>query len=188
MKKQSTIHHKHPTKRIKAKRLSPMISFIAVLVIALVAAGAAYASKSASGFVQTATISGNYEIAASRLALQNSQNDDIKSFAQQMIDDHTAVGDQLKTAVADSNANLTQPTSSLDGKHRHKLDKLGKLTGADFDKEYVSQQVSEHNDAVSLFKDYARHGDNDTLKTFAAQTLPKLEEHQQHIKDIKSDM
>jgi putative membrane protein len=57
------------------------------------------------------------------------------------------------------------------------LDKLNSLNGDDFRKQYFSDQVSAHKDAVSLFKRYGNGGDNLKLKNWATTTLPALQHH-----------
>jgi putative membrane protein len=159
--------------------------FFVCLIVALLTTTAA-ASKSTGHFIQDATIGNQFEISSSRIALQNSRNDDVKQFAQQMVDDHTQIGNNLKSVISNSNVALTEPTNSLDAKHRALLTKLRKASGTDFDQKYMNAQLDAHEDAVALFKDYAKDGDNDALRSFASQTLPTLEEHQQHIKQLRA--
>ena len=82
------------------------------------------------------------EIEMARLAQSKSQNDQVKSFAQQMIDDHTkALSEVQQLAQA---RGVTLP-SGLDRAHRAKADKLAKLSGDAFDKAYMAQAgVSDH--------------------------------------------
>ena len=55
--------------------------------------------------------------------------------------------------------------------------KLKDLRGADFDKQYHSDQVSGHKDAVSLFQRYGKSGADAGLKDWASTTAPALEHH-----------
>src|SRR4030095_10311604 len=92
------------------------------------------------------------------------------------VTDHTKTTNELKSAIKGDKVEL--PTA-LDSSHQSKLDKLKGLSGADFNKEYRSQQVSAHKDAVSLFGRYANGGDNAKLKAWATKTLPALRHHLQ---------
>jgi putative membrane protein len=67
----------------------------------------------------------------------------------------------------------------MDSSHQGKLDKLKALTGADFDKQYVSDQQGAHKDAVDLFERYAKGGENADLKAWAGKTVPALKHHQE---------
>jgi putative membrane protein len=67
----------------------------------------------------------------------------------------------------------------MDDAHQGKLDKLKGLNGADFDKQYVTDQQSAHKDAVNLFERYAKSGDHADLKAWAGKTLPALRHHKE---------
>jgi putative membrane protein len=69
--------------------------------------------------------------------------------------------------------------AAMDSAHQSKLDKLKGLSGADFDKQYGSDQQSAHKDAVGLFERYAKGGDNAALKAWASKTLAALKHHQE---------
>ena len=94
-----------------------------------------------------------------------------------MITDHQKTSNELKAMVQDI------PTA-LDSSHQKMLDKLVGLNGADFTKQYQSDQVSAHKDAVSLFQRYAKGGDNAALKDWAGKMLPDLEQHLQMAQDL----
>src|SRR5262245_14736281 len=122
----------------------------------------------ASEFVKQAAAGGEYEIRSSKLALKQSKSEDIKRIAQRLIDDHTKAGKELKTTVKYGGVKAKIP-EKLDQKHQAMMSDLKKTKGtaADFDKLYLDQQLSAHQDAIALFSGYAEGGDNDKLKSFA---------------------
>jgi putative membrane protein len=124
-------------------------------------------------FVKEVAISDMFEIESSKLA-QSKGNAANKTFAAQMVTDHSKTTSELKAAA--TKAKLELP-SAMDSSHQSKLDKLKGLSGADFDKQYVSDQQSAHKDAVNLFERYAKGGDNAELKAWAAKTVPDLKHH-----------
>jgi putative membrane protein len=131
-------------------------------------------SPTTHDFVQEAATSDMFEIESSKLAEQQA-DDATKAFAKKMIADHTKTSEELKAAVA-SDPNTPLPTA-LDGSHQSKLDKLKGLTGDGFTKQYRDMQVTAHENAVSLFERYAKGGDSEKLKSWAAKTLPDLQRH-----------
>lgn len=133
-------------------------------------------------FVTQAANSDMLEIKSSQLVTTKGDSKD-KSFAEHMIKDHTETSDKLKALVDSGKVKVTLPTT-LDKTHQAKLDKLQGLTGNDFSKQYEDMQVSAHKDAVSLFERYAKGGDNADLKTFAGETLPKLQQHLKMAEDL----
>ena len=86
------------------------------------------------------------EVELGKMAAERSTNAEVKKFGQMMVDDHTAAGDKLK-AVA-SQHNIPVPTA-LDETHRDLRDKLAKLQGADFDREYMNAMVDGHEAVAS---------------------------------------
>lgn len=139
-------------------------------------------TPSTQDFVTEAAQSDMFEIQSSQLA-QEKKDPKAGTFAQKMISDHTGTTEAIKAMVQSGKVKATLPTA-LDSSHQSKLDKLKGLNGADFAKQFQSDQVSGHKDAVSLYKRYADGGDNPDLKAFAQKTLPTLEQHQNMAQDL----
>jgi putative membrane protein len=125
-------------------------------------------------FVKEAALSDMTEIAASKLG-QERGNAEEKTFAGEMITDHTKTSTELK-AMVPADAKAAVPTA-LDSASQGKLDKLKDAKPADFSSDFDSMQVSAHKDAVSLFERYAKSGDDPKLKDWAGKTLPTLQHH-----------
>jgi putative membrane protein len=130
-------------------------------------------------FTTKAAASGDFEIQSSQLALNKSQNADIKAFAQMMVDDHTKAAQELAAAAA-AQGGVTLP-SAPDAAAATKLQQLQAASDADFDKLYVQMQTEGHVDAVALFSGYAQNGPAGALKDFASKTLPTLQHHYEHV-------
>ena len=81
-------------------------------------------------FVKEVAVSDMFEIELSKLAEQKG-NAQEKSFAQQMVTDHTKTSGELKALVGDGKAQATLPTA-LDSSHQGKLDKLKERNGQGF--------------------------------------------------------
>lgn len=131
-------------------------------------------------FADKAAVANLFEIETSKLAVKTSKNKDVLAFANKMITDHTKAGTAFKAAVGKASG-VTPPAEKLDEAHQSKLDDLKGKTGEDFDKAYIDAQQDAHDEAVSLFDSYANNGDDAALKTFAAETLPTLKAHEEHI-------
>ena len=126
-------------------------------------------------FVKEVAISDMFEIESSKLAEQKGNTQE-KSFAQQMVTDHTKTSSELKQMVSGGKVKAELP-STLDSSQQSKLDKLKDASGKDFSSDFDSDQVSAHKDAVSLFERYAKSGDNADLWDWAGKTLPTLQHH-----------
>jgi putative membrane protein len=155
-----------------------IFSLFAVLAISVFVLNGfvAEAMKQDSFYIRAAQ-SDMLEIMSSNLALQKSQNEEVRRFAQMMIDDHTRTSNELKTLAASKN--VTLPTT-MSNKQQSAMDKLNRAAaGADFDREYMKMQVKAHEDAVKLFQRQANEDEADEAdaKAFAAKTLPALQTH-----------
>ncbi len=124
------------------------------------------------------------EIEAAKLAQQKSSNEEVKNFAQKMIDDHTKASDQLQQLAQAKN--VTLPTD-LDSKHKSEIKKLSALSGDKFDKRYMSQGgVSDHRQAHALLSRIEKSAKDSDLKTLASSLTPTVDEHWQMAKQIRS--
>jgi putative membrane protein len=141
-------------------------------------------SPSTADFIKEAAISDMFEIQSSQLALQQGDAS-TKAFATQMIADHKKTTSELESIVQNDPGEGSLPTQ-LDSTHQQMLDKLKGLHGQDFTRQYDSDQVSGHQDAVSLFQRYGKGGDVQALKIWASKTLPTLEHHLQMAQALKA--
>lgn len=140
-------------------------------------ASAATTAKKANAdqqFVHKAAMGGMAEVELGNLAQQKAASDQVKQFASRMVEDHGKANDELKQIASSKSIDL--PTA-LDKKHRGDVDKLAKLSGAQFDRAYMSHMVDDHKKDVSDFKKEASSGKDSDVKAFASKTLPTLEEH-----------
>ena len=127
-------------------------------------------------FIEDAARGGMAEVQLGQLAAQKAQSSEVKQFGQKMVDDHGKANDQLKSIA--SSKNVTLPTD-LDRAHKRDYDRLSKLSGAEFDREYMKHMVSDHKKDVSDFRKEAKSAKDTEVKNFASTTLPTLEQHLQ---------
>jgi putative membrane protein len=131
-------------------------------------------SSSDSTFATKAAQGGMAEVKLGQLAKDKASSQAVKDFGQKMIDDHTKANDELKSVA--SKDGITLPTS-LDAKDQAVYDRLSKLSGAEFDRAYMRDMVTDHRTDVNEFRRESERGTNPDLKAFASKTLPTLEEH-----------
>lgn len=115
------------------------------------------------------------EIAAGKLALEKSQSDDVKSYAQKMIDDHTKAQQELQT-LADSKG-VKLPTEP-DAKHKAMAKMLSALKGEAFDKRYLKQGgLNDHENAHKLLERVQAKAKDADLQAYAAKTIVAVDQH-----------
>ena len=133
-------------------------------------------------FVKDSALGGMTEVELGKLAAEKASSDAVKQFGKRMVDDHSKANDQLKEIAGKSNIEVP---AALDSKHQSRVDKLAKLSGPEFDKAYLKDQVKDHERDVDDFKSEAQGGSDPNVKQFALQTLPTLQEHLTAVKDLK---
>jgi putative membrane protein len=131
-------------------------------------------------FIEKAAKAGMEEVAISQVAVSRSTNPQVKDFAQMMVTDHTAANEGLARIAAAKGV-------MLPAKDTHE-NKWAKRDAKDFDQEYISKMVDDHDEAVKLFTKEANDGKDAEVVAFARKTLPKLQHHQEQAKDLKRMM
>jgi putative membrane protein len=169
---------------IKKSTLESIIATIifAAIVIPLCAQAQI---PSAQEFVTNAAIGGMFEVQSSQIALDRSNDKNVRKFARMMVNDHTKVNDELKTKMQAPGETDNQLPTALDAQHQAIIDQLKHAAPENFDRFYIQAQVDAHTDAVNLFRTYAKAGDDQILKTFAIENLPTLQMHLSHIKTLQ---
>jgi putative membrane protein len=125
-------------------------------------------------FITEAAQGGLLEVKLGELASKNGTDQSVKDFGQQMVTDHTKANEQLMTVAKSKNVDVP---AELDSKGQKMVDKMSKLSGADFDKAYMKDMVKDHEKDVKEFKKEAKDGKDADVKKFAEDTVPTLEHH-----------
>ncbi|HXD75421.1 MAG TPA: DUF4142 domain-containing protein [Vicinamibacterales bacterium] len=130
-------------------------------------------------FILDAAKGGAAEVELGRLAADHAKNEEVKKFAQRMVDDHSKANDELKSIAQARGIRLPEET---DAQHKATMKRLEKLNGAAFDRAYMQMMVGDHVKDVNEFKKESNAGKDSQVKSFAASTLPTLEEHLQQAR------
>lgn len=122
------------------------------------------------------------EIEAGQLALSQSKNDQVKTFAQKMIDDHTQAQKDLEQLAQAKGMSLpTEP----DRKHKAAAKKLSALEGDKFDKQYMSQGgLKDHRDTHRMLERAQNRTSDPELKALVEKVTPIIGQHLTMAKDV----
>lgn len=167
--------------------MTPMLKKASSLSLAILfAAGVGLAQAadrlSPAQFVDDASAKGIAEVEAGKLALEKSQSQDIKTFAQQMIDDHTKANEQLRSLAQQKKLEVSSDAELMDKAKAMIL----QVRDDSFDRSYANNQVVAHEQTIAIFRTEAQTGKDTELKAFAAKTLPTLEHHLQEAKALQT--
>lgn len=139
------------------------------------ATGSSTLSKADSKAITDMAMVNMAEVEMGKLAQSKSQNPEVKTFAQQMIDDHGKALQEVQTVAQSKGVSL--PTE-LDAKHKAMAAKLEKLSGDAFDREYMKVGgLASHKEAHSLLQKNQKAAKDPEVKGLATKMLPTVEQH-----------
>jgi putative membrane protein len=138
------------------------------------AGGAAAAGSPDAMFLHKAAEGGLLEIQLGQLAAQKSTNSGVQAFGQKMVQDHTALNDDMKP-IAQSMG--VTPPDHLDRRDQAKYDKLAALSGQEFDKAYIKSMVMDHRMDLHEFRHEESTTTNPQLKQAVAHGEQVITEH-----------
>ncbi|HVS73559.1 MAG TPA: DUF4142 domain-containing protein [Phycisphaerae bacterium] len=135
--------------------------------------GIAPATAADQRFFDQAGAGGMYEVEAGQLALQKSSDTQVRNIAQRMVTDHTKANDELMSLARSEGVALNAaPTAD----QQQMLKQLQGMQGSDFDREYLRQQKTAHEQTIALFQG-ATQNTSQPVRMWASKTLPTLREH-----------
>ena len=137
-----------------------------------------------TAFAAIAAQDGMVEVALGGLALQKSNNRQVKQFALGMVEDQGQVNQELQSIV--ERKGLILPTK-LDAKYEANLRSLNAKSGAAFDNAYLEIMANDHAQAVALFESACKSSDPD-VAAFARKALWTLQEHNQLAANLRVDI
>ena len=116
---------------------------------------------------------GMMEVAMGKMAEQNAQSDDVKSFGKRMVTDHSKANDELKSIASKKVVQLPSKEHS------------GKWTS---DKTYVDMMIKDHEKDLAEFKEEASSGSDPDVKKFADDTAKIVQEHLDLAKETQGKL
>src|SRR5580692_2613002 len=135
-------------------------------------------------FVKKALQGGMAEVQLGQLTLQKSNNDQVKQFAQRMIDDHTKLGEQMKPVAQQLGVSVpTEPSK----KDKQTMAKLQALSGSAYDQAYIKDMVKDHKQDLSDFQMEASNGQDPAVKDAATQGSQIISQHLQMAQQLAKD-
>ncbi|MBA4108000.1 MAG: hypothetical protein C0487_00180 [Leptothrix sp. (in: Bacteria)] len=137
-------------------------------------------------FLSDAAVAGQYELALAQLATANASDSSVKSYATMLVSDHTMANQKLQLLA--QRRNVVLPTTLPQDK-QEVIDRLTKLTGADFDRQFVQTVgLHDHKTDITLFEKATREAKDSEVRDFASSTLPTLRAHLSAAQNLPSNV
>jgi putative membrane protein len=136
-------------------------------------------------FLKNAAQGGMAEAQLGELGKSKATKQSVKEFAAMMAADHGKANQELKSLASQKGVELPGDVEIGQKMAREKLDRL---SGAEFDKEFVQQMIKDHKKTIDLFEDASKDAKDSDVKSFADKTLPTLRGHLQQAEALKKDV
>lgn len=138
-----------------------------------------------TNFVDHAYTGCQNELLLARLAQQRARNEEVRKFANKMIEEHNK-GNQALILIV-SKQRIAVPDKPLKEQQKE-LDRLHSNEVKDFDKEYMECIVKDHEKAIEMFERASKELKNEELKEFATKAVPALKEHLALAKEVRGKL
>jgi putative membrane protein len=121
------------------------------------------------------------EVEAGKLAQGKASSDEVKKFAQHMVEDHSRMLEEQETMAQSKAVSLPKAPAKAE---KSALKKLQSESGAQFDRSYMQQMVKGHEKALKLVQDTANSAKDPQLKQAAEKAAPEVQQHLDMAKQI----
>ena len=130
-------------------------------------------------FLREATLDGMTEIELGKVAEEKATNPHLKEFAQRMVEEYTADHNVMIRIASDESVVLPK---TIDSKHKARVERLSRLSGKDFDRAYIQDEMKQRHQDVKEYTNASQGGNDPNLKNYATSTLASLEDHLNALK------
>jgi putative membrane protein len=169
---------------MKIKQIVLQLCTLALAIGAMSLAGVARAETTSTGgnsslsaqdktFMKKAAKGGVFEVTMGKLAEEKAQNEDVKSFGERMVTDHSKANDELKSIASKEGVQLPSKEPNV------------KWTS---DKAYMNNMVKDHEKDLAEFKEEANSGSDPDVKKFADDTAKMIQEHLDLAKETQAKL
>jgi putative membrane protein len=134
--------------------------------------------SSDQNFVDRAALGTGSEVELGRLARTRAVSPAVRAFAARIVTDHRQAHARLRT--------LERRLQMAAGAVTPPPNRVAALSGADFDRQFMADQVQNHREAIQLFQDEARMGQDPRLRKYATDNLPMLHRNLQEAEAIRA--
>jgi putative membrane protein len=121
------------------------------------------------------------EVESGKVAAQKAQSEDVKKFAQHMVDDHGKMLQEVQQLAQSKGVDVPKAPNA---KHQALMKKLQSTSGEQFDKVYMSEMVKGHQETAKEVEKIARSAKDPEVKNAAQKALPDIKEHLQMAQEI----
>jgi putative membrane protein len=149
-------------------------------------------NMSDANILSVISMSNSNEIGTSKLAQEKGTSGDVKSYARDMIKDHTAMQGEADK-LAQQLKVTPEPPSGLGDEMKNMAmamsDSLkAAAKGTTFDMQYINGQVQAHQMTLTHLQQFQTSTQNAQLKDLVTKAIPKVQQHLDRAKQLQTAM
>jgi len=132
-------------------------------------------------FLMIASEGGLMEVQFGQLAVQRASSAEVRVFGQKMVDDQNLLNEKIKPVAT---AHILAAPEHLNRFDQAEFDKLGGLSGPDFDKEYLTVVMADQENELHQYRRAAAITSDAALKAAAQEGVKVLFEHKGKVEKL----
>ena len=125
------------------------------------------------------------EVKMGELAQKRGSSEEVREFGKTLVTDHNA-GFQKSSSLAQKLGVIAPTEPSAEASKDY--DALAKLSGSEFDRQFASHMVEDHEKDLVAYREEAKNGSEPQVAMYAEQTLPTLQKHLDAARSIESKL
>jgi len=146
-------------------------------------ASTAHAVQLDSALIQGVDASNDLELRLGRLAQQKAVNAQVKQFAQRMVNDHQTMQNEWRGVASKYNVPIA---STLKPSAQQQVTLMSQLSGAEFDRGFMTAMVDNHQEAVNVLQSRGLNSASTQVRTLVNRGLPIVQEHLRMAQQIST--
>jgi predicted outer membrane protein len=121
------------------------------------------------------------EIQICEMAIEKSDNPDVKAFAQSMIDEHGRMGKELEKLASDKKLKVPR---DIRREQQMTVDELSAVQGRDFEQRWIQYEIDVHERDAKVFSHYAQAQDDADIRKMAEAGAKRFGAHLKMAHDV----
>lgn len=156
-----------------------------ILGVGLAIFGCKSMATDSDNFLARAAQDGQAEVMIGQLALTRASTAEVRAFAERMVQDHGLANQEIAELAMRKSVSLPSDISTT---QKSDYDNLSKLSGLEFDKEYMEHNVKDHEASIKEFESQSQQATDLDIQAFASRTLPTLQMHLDMARQLDSSL
>jgi putative membrane protein len=109
----------------------------------------------------------------------------VKEFAARLAKDHQGCYDKLSEVIKNKKIVVV---AGFEKDTKSEMDRISKLSGPDFDREFLKWVIASHKDAVARFEAQANNGKDADIAKFAKDTLSGIRAYLKEAEELANSI